>query len=77
MLATLLLSSDNKHTRLLHVQAGFTWSHFPIGGYSETNTMTGGYSQSPGGFASPAASQGGEKKGVRTITYVTLNYVNM
>ncbi|XP_067093714.1 replication protein A 32 kDa subunit [Osmerus mordax] len=33
------------------------------GGYSETNTMTGGYSQSPGGFASPAASQGGEKKG--------------
>lgn len=26
--------------------------------------MAGGYTQSPGGFASPAASQGGEKKGV-------------
>lgn len=32
------------------------------GGYSETSTM-GGYTQSPGGFASPALSQGGEKKG--------------
>lgn len=26
--------------------------------------MAGGYTQSPGGFGSPAASQGGEKKGV-------------
>ncbi|KAE8289058.1 Replication protein A 32 kDa subunit [Larimichthys crocea] len=32
------------------------------GGYSESG-MGGGYTQSPGGFASPAASQGGEKKG--------------
>ncbi|KAL0984731.1 hypothetical protein UPYG_G00145980 [Umbra pygmaea] len=32
------------------------------GGYGESN-MGGGYTQSPGGFASPAASQGGEKKG--------------
>lgn len=32
------------------------------GGYSET-MGGGGYTQSPGGFASPAASQGGEKKG--------------
>ncbi|KAM3615083.1 uncharacterized protein V6R79_023141 [Siganus canaliculatus] len=32
------------------------------GGYGETS-MAGGYTQSPGGFASPALSQGGEKKG--------------
>ncbi|CAB1333571.1 unnamed protein product [Coregonus sp. 'balchen'] len=32
------------------------------GSYGESN-MGGGYTQSPGGFASPAASQGGEKKG--------------
>lgn len=32
------------------------------GGYGESS-MGGGYTQSPGGFASPAASQGGEKKG--------------
>uniref|UniRef100_A0A3P8S9I6 Replication factor A protein 2 n=1 Tax=Amphiprion percula TaxID=161767 RepID=A0A3P8S9I6_AMPPE len=32
------------------------------GGYSESG-MAGGYTQSPGGFASPALSQGGEKKG--------------
>ncbi|GAA6220375.1 replication protein A 32 kDa subunit [Lates japonicus] len=32
------------------------------GGYSETSTV-GGYTQSPGGFASPALSQGGDKKG--------------
>ncbi|XP_064163922.1 replication protein A 32 kDa subunit [Anguilla rostrata] len=31
------------------------------GGYSEPSL--GGYTQSPGGFASPSASQGGEKKG--------------
>ncbi|KAM9310138.1 replication protein A 32 kDa subunit isoform 2-T2 [Pholidichthys leucotaenia] len=31
------------------------------GGYSES-VMSGGYTQSPGGFASPALSQGGEKK---------------
>ncbi|XP_068591635.1 replication protein A 32 kDa subunit isoform X2 [Cebidichthys violaceus] len=32
------------------------------GGYNESSTV-GGYTQSPGGFASPAPSQGGEKKG--------------
>lgn len=32
------------------------------GGYSESGSV-GGYTQSPGGFASPALSQGGEKKG--------------
>lgn len=32
------------------------------GGYSESG-MGGGYTQSPGGFASPSLSQGGEKKG--------------
>ncbi|XP_059195753.1 replication protein A 32 kDa subunit [Centropristis striata] len=32
------------------------------GGYTDSS-MGGGYTQSPGGFASPAASQGGEKKG--------------
>ncbi|XP_042345990.1 replication protein A 32 kDa subunit [Plectropomus leopardus] len=32
------------------------------GGYGES-TVGGGYTQSPGGFASPALSQGGEKKG--------------
>ncbi|KAL2084948.1 hypothetical protein ACEWY4_020466 [Coilia grayii] len=31
------------------------------GGYGES--MGGGYTQSPGGFGSPSASQGGEKKG--------------
>lgn len=34
-----------------------------LGGYSESG-MVGGYTQSPGGFASPGLSQG-EKKGVR------------
>lgn len=33
------------------------------GSYSESS-MGGGYTQSPGGFASPTLSQGGEKKGV-------------
>ncbi|XP_030250039.1 replication protein A 32 kDa subunit isoform X1 [Sparus aurata] len=32
------------------------------GGYNESS-MVGGYTQSPGGFASPSLSQGGEKKG--------------
>lgn len=32
------------------------------GGYNESSSV-GGYTQSPGGFASPAMSQGGEKKG--------------
>ncbi|KAL4657542.1 replication protein A 32 kDa subunit [Arapaima gigas] len=32
------------------------------GGYTDS-TMAVGYTQSPGGFASPTASQGGEKKG--------------
>lgn len=32
------------------------------GGYADS-TMGGGYTQSPGGFASPSLSQGGEKKG--------------
>lgn len=34
-----------------------------VTGYNDSN-MAGGYTQSPGGFASPALSQGGEKKGV-------------
>ncbi|XP_061072306.1 replication protein A 32 kDa subunit [Conger conger] len=33
------------------------------GGYGDSSSMGGGYTQSPGGFASPSASQGGEKKG--------------
>lgn len=33
------------------------------GGYGATSTVGGGYTQSPGGFASPSLSQGGEKKG--------------
>ncbi|KAJ3598488.1 hypothetical protein NHX12_001999 [Muraenolepis orangiensis] len=36
------------------------------GGFSDS-TISGGYNQSPGGFASPSLSQGGEKKG-RTRT---------
>ncbi|XP_020509706.1 replication protein A 32 kDa subunit isoform X2 [Labrus bergylta] len=32
------------------------------GGYTATSTV-GGYTQSPGGFASPSLSQGGDKKG--------------
>lgn len=32
------------------------------GGYADSS-MAGGYTQSPGGFASPSLSQGGEKKG--------------
>ncbi|XP_029959089.1 replication protein A 32 kDa subunit [Salarias fasciatus] len=32
------------------------------GGYNESSSV-GGYTQSPGGFASPSMSQGGEKKG--------------
>ncbi|KAM9852607.1 replication protein A 32 kDa subunit [Aulostomus maculatus] len=39
------------------------------GGYSES-TMTGGYTQSPGGFASPSLSQGGEKKGRTRATQI-------
>uniref|UniRef100_A0A3Q2NN59 Replication protein A2 n=1 Tax=Fundulus heteroclitus TaxID=8078 RepID=A0A3Q2NN59_FUNHE len=39
------------------------------GGYSET-AMVGGYTQSPGGFASPTASQGGEKKGRTRATQI-------
>lgn len=39
------------------------------GGYSESS-MAGGYTQSPGGFASPAASQGGEKKGRTRATQI-------
>ncbi|XP_030015116.1 replication protein A 32 kDa subunit isoform X1 [Sphaeramia orbicularis] len=38
------------------------------GGYSES--MGGGYTQSPGGFASPALSQGGEKKGRTRATQI-------
>ncbi|XP_030015118.1 replication protein A 32 kDa subunit isoform X3 [Sphaeramia orbicularis] len=37
-------------------------------GYSES--MGGGYTQSPGGFASPALSQGGEKKGRTRATQI-------
>lgn len=35
---------------------------FNQGGYNESSSV-GGYTQSPGGFASPSLSQGGEKKG--------------
>lgn len=38
------------------------------GGYTDS-AMVGGYTQSPGGFASPALSQGGEKKGVSYYYY--------
>ncbi|XP_035527725.1 replication protein A 32 kDa subunit isoform X1 [Morone saxatilis] len=34
------------------------------------STMVGGYTQSPGGFASPAPSQGGEKKGRTRATQI-------
>lgn len=34
----------------------------------------GGYTQSPGGFGSPAASQGGEKKGVSYCDCFVLQY---
>ncbi|XP_008275611.1 replication protein A 32 kDa subunit [Stegastes partitus] len=39
------------------------------GGYSESG-MAGGYTQSPGGFASPSLSQGGEKKGRTRATQI-------
>ncbi|MEQ2299065.1 hypothetical protein AMECASPLE_011694 [Ameca splendens] len=39
------------------------------GGYTESG-MVGGYTQSPGGFASPALSQGGEKKGRTRATQI-------
>ncbi|KAM9510987.1 replication protein A 32 kDa subunit [Salvelinus alpinus] len=39
------------------------------GSYGESN-MGGGYTQSPGGFASPAASQGGEKKGRQRAQHI-------
>lgn len=39
------------------------------GGYTDS-AMVGGYTQSPGGFASPAASQGGEKKGRTRATQI-------
>ncbi|AWO96272.1 putative replication protein A 32 kDa subunit isoform 2 [Scophthalmus maximus] len=39
------------------------------GGYNESS-MVGGYTQSPGGFASPAMSQGGEKKGRTRATQI-------
>lgn len=39
------------------------------GGYSESSTV-GGYTQSPGGFASPSLSQGGDKKGRTRATQI-------
>lgn len=39
------------------------------GGYSESS-MVGGYTQSAGGFSSPALSQGGEKKGRTRATQI-------
>lgn len=39
------------------------------GGYADS-TMGGGYTQSPGGFASPSLSQGGEKKGRTRATQI-------
>ncbi|XP_028435784.1 replication protein A 32 kDa subunit isoform X1 [Perca flavescens] len=45
-------------------------SQVPVmrGGHSES--MGGGYTQSPGGFASPSLSQGGEKKGRTRATQI-------
>lgn len=50
------------------------------GKYGEASM--GGYTQSPGGFGSPAASQGGEKKGVSVpqlynLSITCLGYVNI
>ncbi|XP_041842907.1 replication protein A 32 kDa subunit [Melanotaenia boesemani] len=42
---------------------------FNQGGYNES-VMVGGYTQSPGGFASPALSQGGEKKGRTRVSQI-------
>lgn len=39
------------------------------GGYNESSSV-GGYTQSPGGFASPSLSQGGEKKGRTRSTQI-------
>lgn len=39
------------------------------GGYADSS-MAGGYTQSPGGFASPSLSQGGEKKGRTRATQI-------
>nr|XP_061814784.1 replication protein A 32 kDa subunit-like [Nerophis lumbriciformis] len=39
------------------------------GGYNDSS-MAGGYTQSPGGFASPSLSQGGEKKGRTRATQI-------
>jgi len=39
------------------------YTFISAGKYGEAS-MVGGYTQSPGGFGSPAASQGGDKKGV-------------
>lgn len=40
------------------------------GGYNESSAVGGGYTQSPGGFASPALSQGGEKKRTRATQII-------
>ncbi|KAI9524020.1 hypothetical protein NQZ68_020981 [Dissostichus eleginoides] len=40
------------------------------GGSNNDSSTVGGYTQSPGGFASPAASQGGEKKGRTRATQI-------
>ncbi|TNN89140.1 Replication protein A subunit [Liparis tanakae] len=42
---------------------------FNPGGYTESSTV-GGYTQSPGGFASPSLSQGGDKKGRTRATQI-------
>lgn len=39
------------------------------GGYADSS-MAGGYTQSPGGFASPSLSQGGERKGRTRATQI-------
>lgn len=46
-----------------------------VTGYNESS-MVGGYTQSPGGFASPALSQGGEKKGVCILLHMWSKYAN-
>ncbi|KAI3361218.1 hypothetical protein L3Q82_013411 [Scortum barcoo] len=51
---------------ITYIQGANMWNQ---GGYSESSTV-GGYTQSPGGFASPSLSQGGEKKGRTRATQI-------
>lgn len=58
-----------------HLGAKPFFSPLVSGSYGEAG-MGGGYTQSPGGFGSPAASQGGEKKGVSVFClFILLTYL--